>query len=117
MGNAYDVLGDTGKAAEAWRSVVRIAPKNVEALYKLGRLEMDRAQLKTALDYLRKAAVDVPEDRAWAADVFFQLGYAELQSGSKKNARDALAKYLTLAPTDAPDRPVVEKQLERLAGN
>ncbi len=117
MGNAYDVMGETGKAADAWRNVVRIAPKNVEALYKLGRLEMDRAQVKTALDYLRKAAGDVPEDRTWAADVFFQLGYAELQAGSKKNARDALSKYLTLAPTDAPDRPVVEKQLDHLGVN
>lgn len=115
-GNAHDVLGETDKAAEAWRQVVRLQPKNVEGLYKLGRLEMDRGQIKPALDYLRRAAAGAPQDRPWAADVYFQLGYAELQAGSKKSARDALTKYLALAPTDAPDRPAVEKQLDRLGG-
>lgn len=114
MGNAHDILGESDKAAQAWRSVVKLQPKHNEALYKLGRLLMDRSQSKQALEYLRRASVDVPEDKTWVADVFFQLGFAELQAGSKKTAADALTKYLTLAPTDAPDRPAVEKQLERL---
>ncbi|MDX2024423.1 MAG: tetratricopeptide repeat protein [Deltaproteobacteria bacterium] len=114
MGNAHDTLGESDKAADAWRNVVRLQPKHTEALYKLGRLLMDRSQSKQALEYLRRASADVPEDKPWAADVFFQLGFAELQAGSRKNAAEALTKYLTLAPTDAPDRPAVEKQLERL---
>jgi len=114
MGNAHDSLGENDKAADAWRNAVRLQPKHTEALYKLGRLLMDRSQTKPALDYLRRALETIPEEKTWAADLFFQLGYAELQAGSKKNAAEALTKYLTLAPTDAPDRPAVEKQLERL---
>ena len=114
MGNAHDSLGENDKAADSWRNAVRLQPKHTEALYKLGRLLMDRSQSKPALDYLRRASESVPEEKPWAADVFFQLGYAELQAGTKKNAGEALTKYLTLAPTDAPDRPAVEKQLERL---
>jgi len=114
MGNAHDSLGEMDKAETAWKNVVRLQPKHTEALYKLGRLLMDRSQSKPALDFLRRASEDVPEDRVWAADVFFQLGFAELQAGSKKSAAEALTRYLTLAPTDAPDRPAVEKQLDRL---
>jgi len=114
MGNAHDSIGKTSEAAEAWQAAIAIEPENTEALYRLGRLEMDRGQPRNALLFLRRAAKGVGTQKAWAPEVFFQLGYAELRSGSKKRARAALERYLSLAPKDTPARPAVERELQRL---
>jgi len=112
IGNAHDHMGDTAKAAEAWLACIRTAPTNVEALYRMGRLKADQGKTADAIDFLRRASTNVPESKPWAADVYFQLGYAELNVGSRSSARAALEKYLALAPTDSPARPAIEKLLQ-----
>ncbi len=114
MGNAYDHMGDGDRAAKAWSEAINVAPRNVEARYRLGRLLMDRGKPKEAIDHLRKAAAEPIEKKIWASELFFQLGYAELNAGSKKAAKTALQRYLELAPPDAPARPAIEKLIEDL---
>ncbi len=112
IGNAHDHMGDTNKAADAWLACIRTSPTNVEALYRMGRLKADQGKTADAIDFLRRASANVPESKAWAADVYFQLGYAELNVGSRSSARVALEKYLALAPADSPARPAIEKLLQ-----
>jgi tetratricopeptide (TPR) repeat protein len=116
MGDTLDQLGQQDKAAQAWARAVELEPQAFEAHYRLGRFKMDRGKAKEALGHLRTAARaggDTPRG-PWEADLYFQLGYAELAAGSKSGAATALERYLALAPEDAPARPEVERDLGRL---
>ena len=114
LGNAYDRLGTPAKAEAAWKNAVKADAAAPEARYRLGRLQMDQGQPGAALVQLRAAAPKVAQDAVWAADFYFQLGFAEKARGSRPAAATALKKYLTLAPADAPSRGEVERLLGEL---
>jgi tetratricopeptide (TPR) repeat protein len=111
----FDKLGQKDKAERAWRSALKINPDEPESHYRLGRQEMDRGKPAVALDHLRKAANKLQDKASWESDLVFQLGQAELLSGSKSAALAAFQKYLEVAPDDAPARPEAMDQVKRLS--
>jgi tetratricopeptide (TPR) repeat protein len=115
-GAAHDMLAQADRASEAWRAALRLAPDHAEAHHRLGRAELDKGRVASALEHLRRAAAHVPEQAEWKAELYFQLGTAEATSGARGAALAAFKKYLELAPADAPTRPEVEKQVQRLSG-
>ena len=114
LGNAYDRTGVTAKAVAAWRSAAHAAPENAEVAYHLGRWEMDQGQVGSAIVHLRLAGAKAPASGQWLPDLFYQLGVAEKNRGSRAAAIAAFKKYLTLAPPDAPSRHEVQEQLASL---
>jgi tetratricopeptide (TPR) repeat protein len=114
LGVCLDRMGNHDLAAESWRKAVAADPKSSEAHYRIGRYEMDRGKAGAALPHLRAAAAGVSGGGTWEADLFFQLGYAELSARARPAAVAALRRYMDLAPEDAPARPEVRRELERL---
>jgi tetratricopeptide (TPR) repeat protein len=113
-GICLDLMGRADDAADAWKRAIATTPNLPEAHYRLGRYEMDKGRQTTALAHFRTAAAKPLENVNWEADLQFQLGFAEVASGSRANAVTALRRYLDLAPADAPARPEAERQLSRL---
>jgi tetratricopeptide (TPR) repeat protein len=115
VGASRDKLGNTEGAMEAWKSALRLAPDDSETHYRLGRSELDKGKIASSLDHLRRSAARAPEQADWKAELYFQLGTAEATGGSRGAAVAAFKKYLDLAPSDAPARPAVEKQIQRMS--
>jgi hypothetical protein len=57
----------------------------------------------------------MPANAPWESEVYFQLGQAELLTGSKSASLAAFKKYLELAPQDAPSRPEAMRQVTLLS--
>jgi tetratricopeptide (TPR) repeat protein len=114
VGAARDKLAQSDGAGEAWRGALKLAPDDPEAHYRLGRLDLDRGRISSAVDHLRRATARAPEAAEWRTELYFQLGTAEATAGARRPAAAAFQKYLDLAPMDAPARPEAEKQLLRL---
>jgi len=66
-------------------------------------------------EHFRKALAKIPANSPWESEAYFQLGQAELLTGSKPAALAAFKKYMDLAPADAPSRPEAERQIQRLS--
>jgi tetratricopeptide (TPR) repeat protein len=115
-GLSHDRLGEAVKASEAWKTALRLAPDDPETHYRIGRFELDKGNMKSAIEHLRIASGKVPEKADWDAEVFFQLGTAEVTGGSKAAALAAFKKYLEIAPADAASRPEAKRQVQRLGG-
>jgi len=112
LGQAEDRLGQIDKAETAYRTSARLSPGLAEVRYRLGRLLFDRGTVAAALPHLRAAAERVAATASWRADLYFQLGFAEQRQGARDRATAAFRRYLELAPTDAPARAEVLKQLQ-----
>jgi tetratricopeptide (TPR) repeat protein len=111
LGQAEDRLGHADKAEAAFKTTTRLLPASGEAHYRLGRLLLDRGSVAAALPHLRAATDRAPATAAWRADAYFQLGFAEQRQGNRERSVAAFRRYLELAPSDAPARGEVEKQL------
>jgi tetratricopeptide (TPR) repeat protein len=116
VGSSRDKLGQMDRAGEAWRAGIKLAPDDPELRFRLGKLELDKGRVSSALEQLRRAAAKAPEDAEWIAELYFQLGTAEATSGARGPAVAAFKKYLDRAAPDAPARPEVAKQIQRLGG-
>jgi tetratricopeptide (TPR) repeat protein len=114
-GICLDLMGRADDAAAAWKRALDATPDLAEAHYRLGRYEMDKGRQTSALAHFRSAAARPLGKVNWEADLFFQLGFAEVASGSRGNAVTALHRYLDISASDAPARPEAERQLARLA--
>jgi tetratricopeptide (TPR) repeat protein len=76
---------------------------------------MDHGRPKEAIEHFRKAIAKMPASAPWESELYFQLGQAELLTGSKPAALAAFKKYVELAPQDAPSRPEAMRQVARLS--
>jgi tetratricopeptide (TPR) repeat protein len=114
LGNVRDRLGQTAAAETAWKTALRLAPDNAEAHYRYGRLLVDRGQISAALPQLHAAEGKESPGSPWAADLYFQIGFAERTGGSRHAAALAYRKYLAMASPDAPSRVEAERQLQEL---
>jgi tetratricopeptide (TPR) repeat protein len=116
QGLCHDKVGNAAKAEEAWRAALRADPSAPEPHYRLGRMELDRAKPKPAIEHFRRAEAKAPEQAPWRADLYFQLAQAELLTGAKAAALADFKKFLDIAPTDAPARHEAKQQVSRLDG-
>jgi tetratricopeptide (TPR) repeat protein len=117
LGLCLDLQGRSADAAIAWRAALKVSPQLSEAHYRVGRHEMDKGHPAAAIAHFRQAAERRPAGVTWEADLYFQLGLAELTAGSKSAAAAALRRYLEVAAPDAPTRPEAERMLARLGRN
>jgi len=111
LGQAEDRLGHVDKAEAAFKTTARLLPASGEAHYRLGRLLLDRGAVAASLPHLRAATDHAAAGAAWRPDAYFQLGFAEQRTGNRERSVAAFRRYLELAPSDAPARGEVEKQL------
>jgi len=115
-GLCHDKMGNAAKAEEAWRAALRANSDAPEPHYRLGRMELDHAKPKPAVEHFRKAAATTPEQAPWRADLYFQLAQAELLTGAKAAALTDFKKFLDIAPPDTPSRHEAKQQVARLGG-
>jgi tetratricopeptide (TPR) repeat protein len=116
LGLSYDRVGQADKASEAWKTALRLAPDDAETHYRVGKFELDKGRLKSAIEHLKLAIAHIPPKTEWEAELYFQLATAEVTGGSKPAALAAFKKYLDIAPDDAPSRPEAKRQIVRLGG-
>jgi tetratricopeptide (TPR) repeat protein len=116
QGLCHDKMGNASKAEEAWRAALRADSDAPEPHYRLGRMELDHAKPKPAIEHFRKAAAKAPEQTPWRADLYFQLAQAELLTGAKAAALADFKKFLDIAPPDTPSRHEAKQQVARLGG-
>ena len=116
QGLCHDKMGDAVKAEESWRAALRADPTAPEPHYRLGRMELDHAKPKPAIEHFRAAATKAPEQAPWRADLYFQLAQAELLTGAKAAALADFKRFLDIAPPDAPARHEAKQQVARLDG-
>jgi cytochrome c-type biogenesis protein CcmH/NrfG len=77
--------------------VLTANPSNAEALYYLGRIDLDQKKYDDAVIHLKEAAKLDPK----LPDVWAHIATAYLESGQSRNALDAL-RSLSAPPPSAP---------------
>jgi tetratricopeptide (TPR) repeat protein len=87
-GEIFVALNELDKAADAYRHALREEPDNVIALGAMVRLEMAAGQQSAALDYLRRYALVVGQDR----DGLVQCGRWYLQLGHVQESLEMALK-------------------------
>ena len=84
------------QAHEAWRAILQVVPKNMEAAARLGRLAWEDGDCAAAVTYLECAAAsDAP------ASVWFDLGLVRQDLRSYESAATAYRKALEIKPDHA----------------
>ena len=115
LANAWKVLGDNPRAADAYRRADTLAPVDARILADWAEAHVRQITPGTApspeavqvLERLEKA-----EPRNALA--LFYLGAASVAAGDKPAARRRWQTLLALLPADAPIRPMLEERLKEL---
>ena len=91
LGQANIQLGDAEKAAEYWKAVLNINPKNINALQLLSNLKANKGDYRQAAKLL-KQVLSASSDAE--SDYYEMLRYTQLLllSDQENKARDALTK-------------------------
>jgi tetratricopeptide (TPR) repeat protein len=93
---ALDQAGQRPQARKAWSAILEVAPKNTEAMARLGRLAWEDGDHTLAASLLERAvAGDVP------APVWFDLGLARQDLRDHDGAASAYRKALEMKPDHA----------------
>ena len=95
LGDAYERDGMSAEAIKAYRAALKNDPANVEVKAKLGSALIKGGKADEGLSLLREAAAS-----AASAQIFTNLGIAELLDGDPERAAEALRKAVELAPDD-----------------
>jgi len=88
--------GKLKQAAQRYKSVLKTAPQQPDALMLLGIVRYELGDNEQAVKYLAKAIKVAPTN----AGAHFNLGLAQQARGRLKDAADAFAKVLSLSPDD-----------------
>jgi protein phosphatase len=99
---ARHLEGRSDEAVARLNRVLTVNPNDVEALFFLGRVELDQKKFDGAVNHLSQAAKIDPA----LPDVWAYLAMAYLGLGQPRNAWDAL-QHLTSPPVDSPAGPAV----------
>ena len=92
----YSDRGDNGKAKEVLSSIGKESPSYIDAIVKLGNLEMLSGNVPAALEYYQAWSIENPHDvRAYQA----QVG-ALVKQGQLKPALEAISKGLQVLPSN-----------------
>ncbi len=103
LARQYEAAGDTGRAAEQYRTAIALRPGYAEAHNNLGNLYAGRGAFQDAAAEFRR----VIEIRPEAALPHDNLGYVYLRMGMLE---EAVAEYRRAAAL-APDRPEIRNNL------
>ena len=113
-GQCLDFRG-ADDAAIAWRNAVRTDRQAGRGAVSVGPLRDGQGPPEAGPPPLPRGGQQDPGEVNWRADLYFQLGFAEVAAGSRQLGATALQKYLDAAPQDAPSRPEAERELTRLS--
>lgn len=91
-GRVYGQLGLTQKAEDAWRTVLRLQPANLEAYQALGRMYYEQNRLDQAVDEARRLAAAQPK----SAGAQTLLGFLLEMQGRLPEAQRHYQKALEL---------------------
>jgi len=108
-------MKEVNHAAEYYEKIVKIDPKNKEALRKIADYKESIGDYSSQTDYLEMLYVADKRDLA----VLKQLAGAYEKIKSKQNAVDAYTKYLELSTDETENRKIQDKlnKLQNLAGD
>jgi len=115
LGDLYAEAGENEKSAAAYGKVVALEPTNAHQIfYNLGALKVNKpdrtdADTRQAVTAFRKALEFKPD----FAPALKQLAFALLGVGDRSGAREALERYVEVAP-DAPDAAQVRGMIKSL---
>jgi arylsulfatase A-like enzyme len=107
-GLALRQLGREAEAMDSFRAAVDADPDHVQALEVLSMTHVRRGELETALPLLQDLALLTPDEPG----VQYNLGVCALRLDRPTAARDALERFLELAPSD----PRADSVRQTLAG-
>lgn len=108
--------GDIKGAVRRFERSLRVAPKNLSALFNLGACASAQDDHKSALANYSEAVRTKPIDPGWYADALTLRANALARLGRVRAAKADLGKALKIAPSDWPRRASSEGELKRLSG-
>lgn len=111
LGRSWRVLGDTGKAAEAFKKAVALLPKEVQPRLEYAALLLDQTDTLTPeIVVLMREILALDPNQA---DALYFMGMAELQIGNKVKAREMWTRLLQQLPADSPEHGEIMKLMEQ----
>ena len=111
--NAYRVLGEVSKEAEALREAAYIAPKNVEILLRYGRLlrkVSKNKQTKESVALMRQVLTVDPDN----LEALFLVGRAEAAAGRIDIGKAFMMKALRKIPKDTKEYIALKNQIDSI---
>ncbi|MFV3127414.1 c-type cytochrome biogenesis protein CcmI [Niveispirillum sp. KHB5.9] len=114
LARAREVQGDAEAARAALRGAVKADPKHLRAWLDLSRLTApDDAATAGGAEFLDAMAhvLDLAPDNPQA---LYYLGQQAANEGKKDRARELWGRLLKQLPADAPQRPELQRRLDRL---
>jgi tetratricopeptide (TPR) repeat protein len=105
----YATHGDLARAESLIAEIIKLNPRDTDALAMRARIAIDKGNAGAAVVDLRTVLRDVPNSPV----VYRELARAHLANGDVALAEDALRKSLELAPTDSAVRVELAQLLIR----
>lgn len=115
LGRSLKVMGETDKAATAYRKAITLMPNDVGARMELASLLLAGvAQGAPLPDEFIAVMKDVLRLEPENVDALYFVGIAEAQAGNKSKARALWTKVVNQLPEGSEDRADVQKQIDAL---
>jgi cytochrome c-type biogenesis protein CcmH len=111
LGRSWRVLGETDKAAEAYKKAMKLSPKDVQPRLDYAAMLLEKAEALTPdiVMVMRDILALDPDQQ----DALYFTGLAELQLGNKVKARAMWTRLLKQIPADSPERGEIMKMIEQ----
>ncbi|WP_408628793.1 tetratricopeptide repeat protein [Anaeromyxobacter soli] len=111
LGDCQLRLGKAEEAAKVFREVLRVEPKAVPVIYRLGRALHEAEGERAALPWYERAAREEKDNPM----PHYYLGYLYKERGERRRAIEEFKAFLALRP-DAEERKDIEGEIEDLGG-
>jgi len=99
LGLIYEQHGQLEEAKICFQRAIEIAPDEVDAYYRLGRIARVQAKLADAIKYFDSVVTQDPHHSQ--NEVWREIGLTYFQAGQFEDAREALERFIENRPTDA----------------
>lgn len=109
IGETYMLMEEIEEATSYFEQAIDIFPKDHALAYNIAEIYFNRNQVEKAIEMYSLAIKINPE----MSEAYLKKGYALLNIGEYKAAKETLQKYIDLDP-QAPEAPAVEKLIEEL---
>lgn len=104
LGLYYMDAGDTARAEQHYRDVLKDRPNDFQAMYRLANVYERQGKYSEALDMIHPILADDPEAR----DLMVTAYTLAVRGGMLERARDYLAGWLSRHPEDAEARKMLQ---------
>jgi len=114
LGRAYKELGNYTQALESLDKAIELDPGMFEAWYHKGTVHAFKSQHRPSAEALAHAVDEQASAYEWYVDAWMRLGRERYLIGERSGAKNALSKYLELAPRGHASREEAERLLRDL---